>query len=152
MLFRSIGLKLKGSDKLNFGDSFEDVGLRQPYSTLAIPAFGDAKWKIDEFTNSDQAIKENEIKERINFTLPLSKGLYGNTLKFGYKYTRKEKERNTEYYDYSDAADKYIPDWQDNIVNEVREGFMPGSQYPIGTQFVSKDYMGKIVLDRKSLV
>ena len=94
---RYIGLKLKGSDKLNFGDSFEDVGLRQPYSTLAIPAFGDAKWKIDEFTNSDQSIKENEIKERINFTLPLSKGLYGNTLKFGYKYTRKEKERNTEY-------------------------------------------------------
>ena len=145
---RYIGLKLKGSDELNFGDSFKDVGLEQPYSTLPIPAFNAAKWKIDEFTNSDQAIKENEFKERINLTLPLSKGLYGNTLKFGYKYTVKKKERNTEYYDYSDAADKYIPNWQDNLVSEVHNGFMPGSQYPIGTQFVSKDYMGKIVFDK----
>ena len=145
---RYIGLKLKGSDSLNFGDSFQDVGDEQPYSTLPIPSFSEGKWKIDEFTNSDQSIKENEIKERINFTLPLSKGLYGNTLKFGYKYTRKDKERNTEYYDYSDAADKYIPDWKDNLVSEVREGFMPGSQYPTGTQFVSKDYMGTIVFDK----
>ena len=145
---RYIGLKLKGSDSLNFGDSFQDVGDEQPYSTLAIPSFSEGKWKIDEFTNSDQSIKENEIKERINFTLPLSKGLYGNTLKFGYKYTRKDKERNTEYYDYSDAANKYIPDWKDNLVSEVREGFMPGSQYPTGTQFVSKDYMGTIVFDK----
>lgn len=145
---RYIGLKLKGSDSLNFGDSFQDVGDEQPYSTLAIPSFSEGKWKINEFTNSDQSIKENEIKERINFTLPLSKGLYGNTLKFGYKYTRKDKERNTEYYDYSDAADKYIPDWKDNLVSEVREGFMPGSQYPTGTQFVSKDYMGTIVFDK----
>ena len=141
---RYIGLKLKGSDALNFGDSFKDVGGEQPYSTLAIPSFSEGKWKIDEFTNSDQSIKENEFKERINFTLPLAKGLYGNTLKFGYKYTRKEKERNTQYYDYSDAADKYIPDRKDNIVYKIREGFMPGSQYPIGTQFVSKDYMGAI--------
>ena len=85
---------------------------------------------------------------RINFTLPISKGLYGNTLKFGYKYTVKKKERNTEYYDYSDAADKYIPDWKNNLVSEVRDGFMPGSQYPIGTQFVSKDYIGKINFDK----
>ena len=146
---RYIGLKLKGSDELNFGDSFKDVGMKQPYSTLTIPAFADAKWKIDEFTNSDQSIKENEFKERINFSLPISKGLYGNTLKFGYKYTVKKKERNTEYYDYSDDADKYIADWQNNIVNEVRSGFMPGSQYPIGTQFVSKDYMGTLNFDRK---
>lgn len=145
---RYIGLKLKGSDSLNFGDSFQDVGDEQPYSTLAIPSFSEGKWKIDEFTNSDQSIKENEIKERINFILPLSKGLYGNTLKFGYKYTRKDKERNTEYYDFSDAVDKYIPDWKDNLVSEVREGFMPGSQYPTGTQFVSKDYMGTIVFDK----
>lgn len=141
---RYIGLKLKGGSDMNFGESFVDVGMRQPYSTLSIPAFGEAKWKLDELCNSDQSIKENEIKERINFTLPLSKGLYGNTLKFGYKYTRKDKERNTEYYDYTDAEDKYIPDWKTNITYKIRDGFMPGSQYPIGTHFVSKDYMGGI--------
>lgn len=141
---RYIGLKLKGGSDMNFGESFVDVGMRQPYSTLSIPAFDEAKWKLDELCNSDQSIKENEIKERINFTLPLYKGLYGNTLKFGYKYTRKDKERNTEYYDYTDAEDKYIPDWKTNITYKIRDGFMSGSQYPIGTQFVSKDYMGGI--------
>lgn len=141
---RYIGLKLKGGSDMNFGESFVNVGMRQPYSTLSIPAFDEAKWKLDELCNSDQSIKENEIKERINFTLPLSKGLYGNSLKFGYKYTRKDKERNTEYYDYTDAEDKYIPDWKTNITYKIRDGFMPGSQYPIGTQFVSKDYMGGI--------
>lgn len=141
---RYIGLKLKGGSDMNFGESFVNIGMRQPYSTLSIPAFDEAKWKLDELCNSDQSIKENEIKERINFTLPLSKGLYGNTLKFGYKYTRKDKERNTEYYDYTDAEDKYIPDWKTNVTYKMRDGFMPGSQYPIGTQFVSKDYMGGI--------
>lgn len=141
---RYIGLKLKGGSDMNFGESFVNIGMRQPYSTLSIPAFDEAKWKLDELCNSDQSIKENEIKERINFTLPLSKGLYGNSLKFGYKYTRKDKERNTEYYDYTDAEDKYIPDWKTNITYKIRDGFMPGSQYPIGTQFVSKDYMGGI--------
>ena len=141
---RYIGLKLKGGSDMDFGESFVNIGMRQPYSTLSIPAFNEAKWKLDELCNSDQSIKENEIKERINFTLPLSKGLYGNSLKFGYKYTRKDKERNTEYYDYTDAEDKYIPDWKTNITYKIRDGFMPGSQYPIGTQFVSKDYMGGI--------
>ena len=145
---RYIGLKLKGSNSLNFGESFVNIGGKQPYSTLTIPSFEEGKWKIDEFTNSDQSIQENEFKERINFTLPLSKGLFGNTLKFGYKYTYKDKKRNTEYYDYSDAADKYIADWKDNLVNEVRKDFMPGSLYPIGTQFVSKEYMGSLNFDK----
>ena len=141
---RYLGLKLKGSSDLDFGASMVDVGQKQPYSTLSIPAFGDAKWKIDEFCNSDQSIKENEWKERINFTLPLTKGDFGSTLKWGYKYTIKKKERNTEYYDYTDAVDKYIADWQDHTVKEVRDGFMPGNQYPIGTDFVSKNYLGTI--------
>lgn len=141
---RYIGLKLKGSNDFNIRDSFADVGQRQPYSTLLIPAFTEAKWKIDEFCNSDQSISENELKERINFTLPLLKGRYASTLKFGYKYTSKHKERDNSYYDYTDAAEKYIPDWQDHLVSEVRSGFMPGSQYPIGTTFVSKNYLGTL--------
>ena len=145
---RYIGLKLKGSDELNWGDSFQDVGGKQPYSTLAIPSYNEAKWSVDEFTNSDQAIKENEWKERINFTLPLQKGKYGNTLKFGYKYTRKDKERNTAYYDYADAIDQYIPDWKTNLTYQIRSGFMPGSQYPAGTAFVSKSYLGALQFNR----
>ena len=145
---RYMGLKLKGSKDLDFGASMVDVGLRHPYSALAIPAFGEAKWKIDEFCNSDQSISENEIKERINFSLPLSDGLFGSTLKWGYKFTSKTKKRNTSYFDYTDAADKYVSDWQSHLVRQVRSGFMPGSQYPIGTQFIDKTYLGSLRFDK----
>ncbi len=145
---RYIGLKLKGSNDLNFGQSMVDIGKKYPYSTLSIPSFSEASWKVDEFCNSDQDITENEWKGRINFTLPLSKGLFGNTLKWGYKYTYKDKERNTAYYDYTDAIDTYLPDWKNATTIKVREGFMPGSQYPIGTTFVSREAMGAIRFNR----
>ena len=145
---RYIGWKLKGSDDLDFGAAMEDAGKKQPYCSLAIPSFDEGKWKLDEFTNSDQSISENEIKERINFSLPLVSGKLGNTLRFGYKYTNKHKKRNTEYYDYTDAADKYLSDWKDNLSTQVRSSFMPGSQYPIGTQFVSKGYLGNMDFDK----
>ena len=32
--------------------------------------------------------------------MPLCKGLYGNTLKFGAKYTSKNKKRTTSFFDY----------------------------------------------------
>lgn len=145
---RYIGWKLKGSDDLDFVAAMEDAGKKQPYCSLAIPSFDEGKWKLDEFTNSDQSISENEIKERINFSLPLVSGKFGNTLRFGYKYTNKHKKRNTEYYDYTDAADKYLSDWKDNLSTQVRSSFMPGSQYPIGTQFVSKGYLGNMNFDK----
>ena len=145
---RYIGWKLKGSDDLDFGAAMEDAGKEQPYCSLAIPSFDEGKWKLDEFTNSDQSISENEIKERINFSLPLVSGKFGNTLRFGYKYTNKHKKRNTEYYDYTDAADKYLSDWKDNLSTQVRSSFMPGSQYQIGTQFVSKGYLGNMDFDK----
>lgn len=145
---RYIGWKLKGSDDLDFGAAMEDAGKEQPYCSLAIPSFDEGKWKLDEFTNSDQSISENEIKERINFSLPLVSGKFGNNLRFGYKYTNKHKKRNTEYYDYTDAADKYLSDWKDNLSTQVRSSFMPGSQYPIGTQFVSKGYLGNMNFDK----
>ena len=145
---RYIGWKLKGSDDLDFGAAMEDAGKKQPYCSLAIPSFDEGKWKLDEFTNSDQSISENEIKERINFSLPLVSGKFGNTLRFGYKYTNKHKKRNTEYYDYTDAADKYLSDWKDNLSTQVRSSFMPGSQYPIGTQFVSKGFLGNMDFDK----
>ena len=147
---RYIGLKLKGSDSFNIGESFQDVFDKHPYSTLAIPSLDDdgAGWKLDEFSNSDQSIVENEYKGRLNFTLPITQGRYGTKLKFGAKYTYKDKSRETQYFDYTDAADKYLGNWQQNLVSEVRDEFMPGSMFPIGTKFVDKDYLGKINFDR----
>lgn len=138
---RYIALKYSGSDDYNFGDSFVDVYDRQPYSTLALPSYSDEGWEIDELTNSDEEIVENEWKFRLNFELPISHGDYGNTLKFGGKFTSKNKSRDVTCYEYDEDV---VSDWQNNLSSQIRSGFMPGSQYPIGTQFISKNYLGSI--------
>lgn len=135
---RYFGVAYEGED---FGASFQDVHGKQPYSSKTIPALSDAGWGIDELTNSDQNIKENEWKGRINFELPLSKGSFGNTLRFGGKYTAKDKSRVTSFFDYSETLGS---DWRQHLTSEIRDGFMPGSFYPIGQNFVDNNYLGSL--------
>lgn len=135
---RYAALKLKGTD---WAASFEDAGERHPYSSLPIPDFDDKGWKVDELTNSNQAIDEDEWKARLNFELPLAKGDFANTLKFGAKLTNKTKDRTTSFFSYDEDV---ISDWRDNLVSQVRPGFYAGSNYPIGQQFISKDYLSRI--------
>ena len=40
---------------------------------------------------------------KVDFELPLTNGIYGNSLRFGAKYASKTKDRNTLCYDYADA-------------------------------------------------
>lgn len=133
---RYFGVSLKEP----FSDSFVDVGARQPYSTKAIPAISDA-WKIDELSNSDQHIYENEWKGRLNFTLPLGDGARYGLLKLGIKDVNKTKDKEMHNFDYIDA---YDDSWQEHMTAQVRSGFMPGSQYPIGTPFIDKKYLSGI--------
>ena len=139
---RYAAVKLSGED---YGSHFADVGDCQPYSTLALPSLSDARWKVDELTNSDQSIVENEYKFRLNAELPLVKGLYANTLRFGGKFTRKDKERETAFFAYEDDV---IDGWRDHTCAQIRSGFMPGDQYPIGTSFIDKHYLGDIDFSR----
>lgn len=129
---RYVAYSSKGTD---YGSAFADVFLRQPYCTLPIPSVTDSSWSIDELTNSNQDIEENEYKTRVNFSLPLATGLYGNKLSFGAKYVLKDKSRVTDFYEYEDYI---LGDWRSSVTSEIRNGFMPGSRYPIGTQFISK--------------
>lgn len=131
---------LEGED---YGSSFEDVGGDAPYSTKALPSLADGDWVLDELTNSNQDIVENEWKGRINFTLPLAKGLYGNKLKFGAKYTSKNKTRNTSYYEY-DAEDVLGSGWKNFTSSQIRSGFMVGDNYPEGSSFISKNFLGSL--------
>jgi hypothetical protein len=140
---------MKGKDAANSdffdGLTFEDAGGRQPYASRRIGDVGDYKWGVDEFTNSNQEIYENEWKFRLNFTLPLTNGLYGNTLKFGGKYISKEKDKEIHCFDYSDAfADAIGDTWAQNMRPQIRSGFMAGDNYPEGTSFVSRQFMGNI--------
>lgn len=123
-----------------YGEFFEDVNNRQPYSTKPVPDI-DSSWKIDELTNSNEDISEKEWKAKVNFQLPIGEAARYGTLKFGGKYVTKSKNRETHNYDYSDA---YNDNWNDHLSLQIRQGFMPGSQYPIGTPFIDNKYLGSI--------
>lgn len=146
---RYIGVAVKGKSGNNkdyFSDlSFIDEGGRHPYPSKGFGATEDYKWSIDELTNSNQNIYENEWKARINFSLPLATGLYGNKLRFGAKYTSKTKDKEIQCFDYIDAyEDTYGDEWMQNMSGQVRKGFMAGDNYPEGTLFVKRQYMGKL--------
>lgn len=137
---RYASYQLKGED---FTSGFKDVGEKQPYYALQLPTLDDSHWKLSELTNSDQSIAENEWKGKINLTLPLTNGLFGNTLKLGAKYTNKHKTLDKSFFDY-EAKEVLGDDWRKATVGQIREGFMPGNQYPIGSAFISKGTLGKI--------
>ena len=147
---RYFGLKMDNNTGENLINTFRGIGGRAPYSTIAIPGLDNEGWELDELTNSNQSIYENEWKFRLNFELPLMKGLYGNTLRFGGKYTNKEKDRETTMYKYDgeDVNDNPIFNdggaWREHGSLQIRKGFMVGDNYPEGTHFVSKKYLGSI--------
>ena len=147
---RYMALKLKGSEDYDFGSSIVNAFTRKPYSNLELPSYtSGAKWKIDELTNQDEWIEENEWKAKLNFEIPLSKGLYGNSLKFGYKYTHKEKSKRIDFYDYTDVADEYVSDWASHTATQIRDGFYAGDQYVNNSvEFVDIDYLGDINFDK----
>ena len=135
---RYAALVYEGED---YGSTFVNQGTKQPYSTQALPSITDSGWVLDELTNEDEDIVENEYKVRVNFELPLSKGDYGNKLKFGGKFTSKDKSYKKTFYDYDPDI---LSSWSDNLTTQIRDGFMPGDQYPLNTPFISKSYLGSI--------
>ena len=64
-------------------------------------------------------------------------------MKFGAKYTSKEKTRTKSFFDY-DPEEVLGDSWRNLTVQQIRDGFMPGSQYPANSPFISKQTLGKI--------
>ena len=125
----------------DYGSTFVGVGGKQPYSTLSLPSITAEGWEVDELTNEDEDVVENEYKVRMNMSAPLATGDFGNSIKFGFKVTAKDKSYTKTFYDYDEDI---ISDWQNNLSYQIRDGFMPGDQYPINTPFISKEYLGSI--------
>lgn len=126
-----------------FGDSFLEAGGRQPYTDKAIPSFDAEGWEIDELTNSNQEICEDEWKARLDLEVDMASGRFANALKFGGKFVSKSKSRDVCRLDYTKAFESLYADaWKGNLRREVRSGFMPGSRYPAHTPFVDNEYLG----------
>lgn len=119
-----------------------DAGRKQPYALTPI-SLDEGEWKLDKFTNANEDIREDEWKAKADFELPLAQGDFGNSLKFGAKYTHKHKTKDVVCYDYKDGyEDIYGTDYTNYYVSQIRDGFMPGDQYH-ATHFVDKEYIGQ---------
>ncbi len=150
---RYFAVSLKGKDAEDYFSnlSFADAGGRFPYAMQAIPDYSDPsnKWKVGELSSSNQTIGEDEWKLRLNFKLPLMKGKYANTIKFGAKYTDKTKDKDNHKFDYIDVYENQAGnEWKQNLSQQIRNGFMPGSFYPVHSDFVDKHYLGNLPLHK----
>lgn len=122
---------------------FVDVGEKRPYTTTPV-SLHEGTWEIDELTNADEDVTEEDWKFRMNFELPLFKGRFGNVLKFGVKYAGKSKDNEVVCYDYKDAYTG--TDYLQHLSSQIRNGFMPGVQYE-PHDFVNKQYLGSFNFD-----
>ena len=106
--------------------------------------------KLDELTESFGDIQEKEYKTGANFKLPLATGLFGNTLKFGYKYQNKHKDNTVTFYDMepSDANFNAVSMAAENLYNATRDKFYAGDY--VAGDFVSKEYLGHLAFNDRS--
>ena len=147
---RYFGVTMKGKNNEDyFRDlNFLGVGGRNPYPNKGIDNISNYKWSIDELTNADQKISEDEWKFRLNFELPLSKGLYGNVLRFGAKYADKSKQKEVHCFDYIEPYEEMHGEaWMNQMNGQIRSGFMPDGEYPVHTPFVTKEYLGSLSMN-----
>ena len=147
---RYFGVAMKGKKNEDYfsGLQFENAGGRNPYPNKSIGQLSAYDWSIDELTNSDQEISENEWKFRLNFELPLHQGLYANKLRFGAKYTDKSKEKEAHCFDYIEPYEEaYDEAWMNQLNGQIRSGFMPEGNYPTNTSFITKEYLGSLTMN-----
>lgn len=147
---RYFGVAMKGKKNEDYfsGLQFVNAGGRNPYPNKGIGQLSAYDWSIDELTNSDQEISENEWKFRLNFELPLHQGLYANKLRFGAKYTDKSKEKEVHCFDYIEPYEEaYDEAWMNQLNGQIRSGFMPEGNYPTNTSFITKEYLGSLTMN-----
>ena len=147
---RYFGVTMKGKNNEDyFSDlNFVGAGGRHPYPNKGIGNISNYKWSIDELTNADQEISEDEWKFRLNFELPLNNGLYGNSLRFGTKYADKSKQKEVHCFDYIEPYEELFDEaWTNQMNGQIRSGFMPKGDYPVHTPFVTKEYLGSLAMN-----
>lgn len=133
-----------------------DLDLSSERWPLATPKDGskmllDEDFSLKEVTEQQEDIKEEDLKFKLDFKLPLTKGSWGNSLRFGGKFVRKSKDKEIDFYEYT-PLDKETFN-QESIASALyqnRDGFMPDNAYLPG-RFVSKEYLGTLDLNNPSL-
>lgn len=108
-------------------------------------------FSLKEVTEQQQDIEEKDFKAKLDFSLPMAKGKYGNHLRFGAKIVHKRKDKEIDFYEYTPLDEAGFDRASlAAATSQTRDGYIPGSQYQAGN-FVSKEYLGNLDLNNASL-
>ncbi|MDO4163284.1 MAG: TonB-dependent receptor [Bacteroides sp.] len=111
----------------------------------------DDSFGLKEVTEQQEDIQEKDFKAKLDFKLPLKKGAYGNTLRFGAKLVHKTKDKVIDFYEYTPLdEDGFDANSIAAATQHIRSGYMPGKQYIVGN-YINKDYLGNLDLNNSSL-
>ncbi len=109
---------------------------------------------LDELSESHQEIQEYNYGGKINFKYELGNGHYSTIIKAGAKFTSKDKSvdvYSTEYKKTLTDKDSFVSDALAATKIVDRNGFMPGSQYNFGREFVTREFLGDLNLSNSSV-
>ena len=109
-----------------------------------------AGYELDELTEQQEDITEDDIKGSINLNIPLRMGSKVNYLKFGGKVVAKSKDRDLEFYEYTPLdEDAFTAEAFEHLKDQTRSDFYAGD-YKAGT-FVDKEYLGDLPLNDSNI-
>ncbi len=118
---------------------------RQPFATLGDGSniVLNSDYELADLYESNQKIKEEDLKFKANFKLPISEGRNHSSLSFGGKASLKSKDSNVEAYSYLDAAKSDVESEALATAKlQDREGFMAGERYNYGRKFIDREWLG----------
>lgn len=131
---------------------------RQPYATnaadhLVLSNLIANGGELDELSQTQQEIQENNYGGQINFRYEIGNGNYSTVIKAGAKVTSKDKSVDVVMTEYKKTVDQDAFNAMALSSTEImdRAGFMPGEKYNFGREFVTKDFIGAINFNDTSL-
>ncbi len=145
---RYVGLQTKGEDKGGV-DYYIDYSKENPVlTTVGDELVINDSYSIDELAESNQVIYEKDLKFNVNFAVPVLAGQYASTLKFGGKFTSKDKFKEVVYKEYEPIdEDQFLIDATSsaNSSSQTRDNYMAGD-FKVGT-FTNREFLGGLDFD-----
>ena len=125
--------------------SFSNTNLPQVNTVNPIDSDLSNAFGLKEITEEFQYTEEKDMNARLDFELPILRGINASFLKFGFRSRNKDKFRDNSFQEYSPTdEDGFVVDALSNIESQSLSDFSVGD-YAIGS-FVSEEFLGNINL------
>lgn len=140
-------IQFKSEDMLPVNIDMSDLSFVSA-SPVNYPDSEGSLMELDELSEERQQTDEKNWVARLDMTKTFNQGDNASSLKFGGRYDDKQKQRSNNYYEYDDINGTYANMAllaSDQIRNETRDGFYPGSQFVAG-DFATPEFLGSLDL------